>query len=99
MNNQQIYQQALDKFGIDNQLLVLIEEMAELTKEIIKKFRKKDDNFDKIKIYEELVDVKIMLIQVELFFQQQDEDYQNFIDKFIQEKTNRLQKRLNGKVN
>lgn len=99
MDNQQIYQQALDKFGIDNQLLVLIEEMSELTKEIIKKFRKEDNSFDEIKLYEELVDVKIMLIQVELYFQQQDEDYQHFINKFIQEKTSRLQNRLNGKTN
>lgn len=67
-----IYEQALKKFGIFNQQLKMIEEMAELTKELVKY----NDHFIteaefeqmRANISEEIADVQIVLDQMKLFF-------------------------------
>lgn len=59
MNKFEVYDLAIKNFG-EKQLLILVEEMAELTQAIIKHTRKKPNN-----IAEEMADVYIMLEQVE----------------------------------
>ena len=60
-----IYWEAIAKFGIDSQLNVAVEEMSELTKEICKNNR----GFKNVNhIAEEIADVEIMLEQLKLIF-------------------------------
>jgi NTP pyrophosphatase (non-canonical NTP hydrolase) len=61
----EIYQKLIDKFGVEHQELILIEEMSELTKAIIKKRRGLEHN-----IAEELADVQIMLDQLKIIYPQ-----------------------------
>lgn len=58
-----LYRKAIDYYGEMSQSLVAIEEMSELTKEICKRFRGKDD-YDALA--EEIADVTIMLEQLQL---------------------------------
>lgn len=60
-----LYKKAIDKWGLDLQLILLIEEMSELAKEICKIKRGKKPDSDLI---EEIVDVEIMLEQIKLLF-------------------------------
>ena len=59
----EIYQQAIAKFGKDAQLKMAIEEMAELTQAICKSFRESNNHEN---IVEEIADVEIMLAQLKI---------------------------------
>ena len=60
-----VYEIALKKWGEPLQIIMGIEEMAELTKELVKHLRGKGD-YNHIK--EEMADVEIMLTQLEIIF-------------------------------
>lgn len=62
----EIFEQALDAFGIWNQLFKLIEEMSELTHEIFKLW---DGRGDLNNIAEEMADVQICLDQMQMALQ------------------------------
>lgn len=62
--------EALELWGGEEQLLLLIEEMAELTQAIIKYKRGIEHN-----IAEEIADIEILLSQVKMFFNNDDEIY------------------------
>lgn len=70
MAEQQIYRKAIDLFGDDSQMDMLIEEMAELTQSILKNRRKKMVVLDKTlysdNLHEEFADVRIVMAQIEL---------------------------------
>ena len=57
-----IYEKALKTWGKEPQMLQVIEEMSELTKEILKNVNRKKDNT--AEIIEETADVEIMLEQL-----------------------------------
>ena len=57
--------QIANHYGIDSQLLMAIEEMSELTKEICK-YNRGNDNREKL--IDEIADVKIMIEQIEYLF-------------------------------
>ncbi len=57
-----IYEKALKTWGKEPQMLQVIEEMSELTKEILKNINRKKDNLDQL--VEETADVEIMLEQL-----------------------------------
>lgn len=59
-----IYKQLIDRFG-DNQVIVAIEELSELQKELTKYLRGQTSYKN---ILEELADVEIVLAQMKLFF-------------------------------
>lgn len=61
----QIYAMALDKFGSVNQLVVAIEEMSEIQKEICKAIR---GEANLLHLAEEVADASIMLEQLRLLF-------------------------------
>jgi hypothetical protein len=61
----QICERALKTWGIQAQLDMMIEEMSELTKAIIKYRRGKGDKLDLLR---EGVDVQIMMMQLESMF-------------------------------
>ena len=65
MEANEIYKKAIEKWGVSLQLVMAIEEMSELTKEISKHLRGK---LDKNKIAEEIADVEIMMEQLKILF-------------------------------
>lgn len=83
-----VYERAVDRWGIKGQLLMVIEEMSELTKEICKSFRGKD-NLDQIA--EETADVIIMLEQLRMILGLDD-----MIREHMEKKIKRLEERLKG---
>ena len=64
MKKENIFKQSVDKFGVENQLLKLVEEMAELTQAIIKHrlYPNEPKHFNNL--LEELADVNIVLEQL-----------------------------------
>ena len=60
-----IYKLALKKWGNNSQIMMAIEEMSELTKELSKSYRGKC-NADQVR--EEMADVEIMLTQLKMIF-------------------------------
>lgn len=88
MDRYEIYRKALEKNGKEMQTSVAIEEMAELTKELIKNKR---GEYNVLQIAEEVADVWIMLEQLIMIYG---------IDKYVEaqkeKKVVRLAKRLNS---
>ena len=79
------YKQLIKTLGSKNQILIAVEELSELQKELIKYLRNKD-NQDHIS--EEMADVYIMLYQLRLIFKNDKK-----IDQYIKKKTKRTQQR------
>ena len=61
----QIYRDAIDFFGVTSQKIMVIEEMSELTKELCKELR---DRGDIEHIADELADVEITLAQLKSIY-------------------------------
>lgn len=61
-----IYRKAIERFGTIHQVIIAIEEMSELTKELCKVYR--GEGTDNEKIAGELADVTIVLEQLRLIF-------------------------------
>ena len=89
----------IEKYGIDNQMLICIEEMSELTKAIIKYRRFHSSDMIPVKLSEEEIlynlreeigDVSIMLDQLKMVFGEEE------INQIIHEKVVREEKRLEG---
>jgi NTP pyrophosphatase (non-canonical NTP hydrolase) len=64
MKNENIFKQAVEHFGVENQLLKLVEEMAELTQAIIKRKLNPDEPKHFNNLLEEFVDVNIVMNQI-----------------------------------
>lgn len=84
VNKDLIYLELLEKYGVEKQLIQLIEECGELIQATTKKLNNKEHN-----MAEELADVGIMLEQITLFLDLGDEVY-----KIRNEKLLRMKKRL-----
>ena len=61
----EIYEKALRTWGTQAQIMMAIEEMSELTKELCKHFRGRPNGEE---IVDELADVTIMVVQLRLIF-------------------------------
>lgn len=85
-NLMNVLQKAIDTYGKDAQLWMVIEEMSELAKEICKHKRGRE-NLDEIA--NEVADVTIMLEQVKMIFGISDK-----VDRHIVAKVDRLKSRL-----
>ena len=84
-----ICQEAIKTYGEQSQKFVAIEEMAELTKELIKDYR----GIGNIKnIIEEIADAKIMIKQLEIIYGK------DLIDLVTQEKIDRLDQRMSDGI-
>lgn len=83
-----ILNKAIEKYGEDLQLDVAIEEMAELTKEIVKHKRGKGDIN---RTAEELADVYIMLKQLIIIFDIPHDSINKMVDKKIERLERNLQ--------
>lgn len=76
------YERALKAWGKEPQMLQVIEEMSELTKEILKNINRKKDNINEL--IEETADVEIMLEQLKICY--------NIADAVTKYKTEKLKK-------
>ena len=83
-----VYEKALLHYGEENQLVVALEELSEVQKEICKTMRG-DSNLDHLA--EEIADATIMLEQVRLIFGLND-----LVCEKMDEKVKRLDDRLKG---
>lgn len=89
---QAIYSKALSTYGYDKQVIVAIEEMSELTKELTKTLRVGIDLLAYYEnIEEEIADVEIMLEQLIRMFSNR-----KTIDEIKNQKLERLERRLNN---
>lgn len=86
-DNKTIEQAAIDKYGKTLQMVVAIEELSELIKELTKNIRGKN-NHDAI--VEEIADVYIMLDQVMMM----NDIWLNEVVEKMHEKLNRLKERM-----
>jgi NTP pyrophosphatase (non-canonical NTP hydrolase) len=88
----ELYSKAFSRYGYDKQVIVAIEEMSELTKELTKNLRV---GFDLLAYYdnieEEIADVEIMMEQLIRMFSNR-----KAIDEIKNQKLERLERRLNN---
>ena len=82
-----IYKRALKTWGEEPQMLQVIEEMSELTKEILKNINRKKDNI--AELIEETADVEIMLEQLKCCYDIKDE-----VESYKAQKLLKIEKRL-----
>jgi len=82
-----VYKRALATWGKDAQMLQVIEEMSELTKEILKNVNRHKDNV--AAIIEETADVEIMLAQLKYCY-----DIYEQVDEYKQQKLQKIAQRL-----
>lgn len=87
MEEQEIFERALDKWGIRAQTMMVFEEMAELQKEICKNWRGAN-NADQIA--EEIADVEIMLAQLKMIYGIAD-DARRYKEQKLKRLVDRLQ--------
>lgn len=62
-----LFDKAIQRWGVSAQLLMVLEEMSELQKEILKNINRGKDNLDAI--IDETADVEIMLAQLKHIYQ------------------------------
>lgn len=86
MNKENILQSAINIYGEQPQMIVAMEEMAELIKELSKNIRG-ENNLENIS--EEIADVEIMIEQLKLIFNCFDE-----VEEWEEKKLKRLKMRL-----
>lgn len=83
-----IYERAVKVWGKDAQMLQVIEEMSELTKELLKNVNRKKNNISEI--IEETADVEIMLEQLKCCYNIAQE-----VKEYKAQKLLKIENRLN----
>ena len=83
-----VLKRALKTWGEEPQMLMVVEEMSELMKEVLKNINRKKDNI--AEIIEETADVEIMLAQLK-------ENYHIFeqVESYKKNKIKKIEERLN----
>ena len=87
-NQESVYVKLIEKYK-DKQLIVAIEELSELQKELCKALRGKPN---KENIIEELADVLIVLDQLKIYFKIEDDEIRDIIEQKIKRTKERLLK-------
>lgn len=90
----EIFEKALETYGLQAQITIVFEEMSELQKELCKFLRGKNDVETIANIAEEIADVEIMLDQMILLL-----DISDYVAGFRESKVLRLADRLRGAEN
>lgn len=97
MNNTEIYNRAMAKYGYDNQELMLAEECSELIQACLKRRRSETDihickGSSLSNLLEELIDVEIMVEQIKLHYEKAG--MANMLSRIKDHKLTRLNNRL-----
>lgn len=87
MTENELYKRALKDWGKEPQMMQVIEEMSELTKEILKNINRKKDNI--AELIEETADVEIMLGQLKCCY-----DIEQKVADYKADKMQKIAKRL-----
>ncbi len=87
VNPDELYHRTLRVWGKEPQMLQVIEEMSELTKEILKNVNRKKDNIKEL--IEETADVEIMLGQLKVCY-----DIEKQVESYKADKLKTIQQRL-----
>ena len=82
----EVYEKAFEEFGSENQIVVCIEELSELQKELTKHLR---GGGDLDRIADEIADVRITVEQMENYF-----GIENEVAEHMDRKVKRLEARL-----
>lgn len=90
MEKEEIYQKALSLWGIDTQIKMVFEEMAELQKELCKYFRSNRSPNTLANIREEIADVEIMLAQMKYIFDREGTEIENIKIKKLEQLESRI---------
>lgn len=89
MNNRDVYINAINAYGTDEQIRMIYEEMCELGVALSKYHR--NPGMETVRdVQEEIADVQIMLEQAKEMFGRIE------VEAFVQKKTERLRERLKG---
>lgn len=91
--DKEVLDKAICIYGTDKQLDMVVEEMSELTKEICKKKRGKDN---RVEIIEEIADVYIMLEQLKIICNISQKEIQNIAEVKVKRLNERLENIKNG---
>jgi NTP pyrophosphatase (non-canonical NTP hydrolase) len=94
MKKENIFKQAVEHFGVENQLLKLVEEMAELTQAIIKRRLNPDEPKYLNNMLEEFADVNILLFQITYSDLMESEIAKDLFNMHYKRKLNRLESLL-----
>ena len=94
MKNENIFKQSVDHFGVENQLLKLVEEMAELTQAIIKRKLNPDEPKHFNNLLEELADVNLVMNQLTYADLMESEIAKDLFNMHYKRKLNRLESLL-----
>lgn len=85
-----IVERAIGKYGKDKQLIVAIEEMSELQKEICKAMRNETPSLNYDQLIEEMADVRLMLYELQVMYKISTEE----LDVMEDMKLERLYERI-----
>lgn len=86
MERKEFYKKILNNYG-DAQIIVAIEELSELQKELCKSLRK---NYNYGNIVEEIADVEIMLEQMKIYFEISEDEIEEMKEIKIKRTIQRL---------
>lgn len=89
IEEKELYKRALKDWGKEPQMMQVIEEMAELTKEILKNINRKKDNI--AELVEETADVEIMLGQLKCCY-----NIEQKVDDYKKSKMQKISERLDN---
>lgn len=94
MNEKQmeVLEKSVEKYGKKAQVLQAIEEMSELTKELVKNINRGQDNIKDIIL--EIADVQITLYELIIIYKKEDNDFGDKLLGAIEYKIQRLKKRM-----
>lgn len=95
MNKKELLKKTIESFGVNHQIDIAIEEMAELTKELIKFKRGKSNKYE---IQEEIADVRIMIEQLRIIFDRGVVKHEEGLKLIRLSKTISLRDKINGNV-
>lgn len=88
-----VYENAIAQYGMGEQILKAIEEMAELTNELAKSINPSSTTLDRI--VDEIADVTIMMEQMRLLFDV-NQDVQERIDYKVERLAQRIKEQQEG---
>ena len=90
INNKDVLDKAIKKYGVEKQLLVCMEEPAELIQAISKVERYPEDSTRMQDLIEEMADVTICLEYLKLIYNIRQEE----LDEWINRKVKRISKKI-----
>lgn len=93
MTRKKDLEKIIEHYGGINQVLVLFEEMGELTKAITKVLREQGNKAD---VAEELADVQIMIDQMKLIFKLSEKTMNEFVNYKIDRTLERIENAADG---